>query len=193
MFKWLFWQHKLRNAQSVVYINKKIDTCMMLATDSFVEIYIYRFGRRNYLARQSCKIRIPKMVIERPIPDIWNNLPYICIYILTRGLPRILVRYLIYWRCFANFFFREFAIAKTKIEKMKCKYLCEYKACVRTQHQGQYDEKWVLGKCSLLVWYMRSGCSLVFNFLTSRNLFIFFIDQTYARYCSKLSTRMFIT
>ena len=48
-------------------------------------------------------------------------------------------------------FFREFAIAKTKIEKMKCKYLCEYKACVRTQHQGQYDEKWVLGKCSLLV------------------------------------------
>ena len=47
--------------------------------------------------------------------------------------------------------FREFAIAKTKIDKMKCKYLCEYKACVRTQHQGQYDEKWVLGKCSLLV------------------------------------------
>ena len=42
-------------------------------------------------------------------------------------------------------------IAKTKIDKMKCKYLCEYKACVRTQHQGQYDEKWVLGKCSLLV------------------------------------------
>ena len=43
---------------------------MMLATDSFVEMYIYRFGRRNYLARQSCKIRIPKMVIEKPIPDM---------------------------------------------------------------------------------------------------------------------------
>ena len=120
---------------------------MMLATDSFVEIYIYRFGRRNYLARQSCKIRIPKMVIEKPIPDISNNLPYICI--LSRYLC-FCPLYLIYWRCFANFFL-EFAIAKTKIDKMKCKYLCEYKACVITQHQGQYDEKWVLGKCSLLV------------------------------------------
>ena len=49
---------------------------MMLATVSFVEIYIYRFGRRNYLVRQSCKIRIPKMVSEGPIPDMYNTLPY---------------------------------------------------------------------------------------------------------------------
>ena len=75
---------------------------MMLATDSFVEIYIYRFGRRNYLARQSCKIRIPKMVIEGPIPDMYNTLAYICIYILIK-----------------LFVFLSFAIAKSKIDEIR--------------------------------------------------------------------------
>ena len=66
----------------------------MLATDSFVEMYIYRFGRRNYLARQSCKIRIPKMVSEGPIPDIYNTLPY-CYEIICMSVRSGLVQFVI--------------------------------------------------------------------------------------------------
>ena len=72
-------------------------------------------------------------------------------YLYSHKIIRIFSEILDILEMLCKFFFREFAIAKTKIDKMKCKYLCEYKACVRTQHQGQYDEKWVLGKCSLLV------------------------------------------